>query len=154
MIDEKTSDVPLLRYSEVDLRRWIGYFTKAEPSECVLRCVGLLAEWQCGTHHITDYINVKKIDWQHPFLLSVCYRGDLATFDFDNLTRLVFLAHDLLIRVELCGASNRYIRLHLHPRGMRDGGMSERHPTAIAALELFRKHHKTGLVPEVAAKVP
>lgn len=133
--------VPLLQYDEEDLRRFIGYYTNAEPSDAVLRCLGLLASWVGGTHHIRDHMSVNRVDWTHPWHVSICFRCNVSTFDFDLLTRLVFLAHDLLIRVDLEGASTRYFRLMLSVRHKRQGEVNERHPTIEGALAKWRERH-------------
>jgi hypothetical protein len=119
-----------------ELLRWIAYHTDVTPSEAVLRAFDLLVAWVGGTHHIEDCISLRSkknpIRWDHPYMLDVCYSGQMATYDFDELTRLVFLAHDCRVRVELRGAG-----LYLHPR-KRNGGMSERHPTVEQALSQWR----------------
>ena len=63
----------------------------------------------------------------------------MATYDGDMLTRLVFLAHDDMIRVEISGAGGQNFRLAIHPRICREGGrFYERHPTIEAALDRWR----------------
>lgn len=134
--------VPLLDYDLDDVLKWIGYHTRIValvPSDAIIRCVGLLASWTGGTHHIKDHISIAKIVWDDDRMLHCTTRNTLSTFDFDNLTTLVFLAHDLLIRVEISPASNREIRLMLFPRHTRDGGTSQRHPTVRNAVDRWEK---------------
>lgn len=59
----------------------------------------------------------------------------LATFDFDNLTRLVLSAHQNCVRVEI-GPAMRRIKIMIHPR-QREGQMYQRHPTIEQAIERF-----------------
>jgi len=80
-----------------------------------------------GEHHIPG-----KID-DGCFYLSVRYRGAMATYDFDELTRLVISAHEHAVRVQLSGQPPNYLRIMLHPRD-RDGVMSKRHPTLAQAI--------------------
>ena len=55
-------------------------------------CKATLAEWAGGEHHL----NTVK-----PFGAGVCvnHMGDLSTYDFDGLTRLVILAHRDGVRI-------------------------------------------------------
>ena len=61
----------------------------------------------------------------------------LASYDFNQLTRLVFLAHDLAIRVEIKPAM-RYLRIVLHPRD-REGSIMTAHPTIETVLAEHRR---------------
>lgn len=86
-------------------------------------CVDVLAKWLGGHHHLPA---VKE--WGNG--VAICYAGDLSTFDFDRLTRLVILAHAKAVRIELNGAAPRYIRIIAHRRKHDPNGeMYERHPT-------------------------
>ena len=76
---------------------------------------------------------------------SVNHYGDLSTFDFDALTRLVFLAHDKAIRVEVSNSGPRMVKISIWRR-VRNGEMWARHPTIEQALELWRKYHPLVLV--------
>lgn len=69
---------------------------------------------------------------------SVNHIGDLSTFDFDKLTRLVFLAHDRCIRVEVSNSGPRMVKISIWKR-QREGSMWQRHPTMEQALEQWRK---------------
>lgn len=85
-----------------------------------------------GEHHIPGKLKPAGWGW------SVTYLGELASFDFDGLTRLVFLAHDRCVRVSVSSAGPRRVCIMIHPRA-REGGMSQRHPTLEHAIALFRK---------------
>lgn len=88
-----------------------------------------------GRHHIPSG-GVKEwgLGWE------VNFYGDLSTWDFDVLTRLVFLAHDRAFRVELGNGGPRRIKIIIHKR-VRTGGISERHPTIDEALERWRERN-------------
>lgn len=95
-------------------------------------CVEMLAHVRRGHHHINGKI--------HPWGSGIkCnhYQG-WATYDFDQLTRLVVLAHDYAVRVEVVASGPQMIGLVLHKR-KREGAMHERHPTIEEAIEAFRK---------------
>lgn len=64
-------------------------------------------------------------------------RGEMATFDFNQLTRLVVMGHDRCIRVGIDAARNGIIRITIWKR-QREGSMSERHPTLEQAIEKIR----------------
>lgn len=91
------------------------------------------SEFYGGEHHIPGY-KPKRFG---PGWCVNHDRGDLATFDFNQLTRLVFMAHDKCIRVGLNAKRNNIIEIAIHKR-QREGGMSERHPTLEQAIEKFR----------------
>lgn len=63
----------------------------------------------------------------------------LDTFDFDHLTRLVFLAHEARIRCEVRVHGPRCFLLVFHQRG-HEGGISERHPNLDEAVAEFRQY--------------
>lgn len=115
------------------------------PSETGLRVAELLERWQ-GLHHMESSA-MKKVNWSNTLYQTVVLSsigtpgGALATFDFDDLTRLVFLAHDLCIRVSIEPCNPKHLRLMFHPRRERDGGMSIRHPTIETALERWRENN-------------
>jgi hypothetical protein len=96
----------------------------------------------CGEHHIPRS-GVKE------FGLGWCvnHYGDLSTFDFDRLTRLVFLAHDRCVRVEIRSSGPRMVKLCIWKRSGRTGEIWSRHPTIETALDMWRKYHPVAEVP-------
>jgi hypothetical protein len=93
----------------------------------------MLADAMGGFHHICAPIK--------PFGRGIAaspWSDRFSTFDSDRLTRLVFLAHDRAIRVEVKSSSPYRIKLVLFKRG-RDGGISNRHPTLEQAIEVHRR---------------
>lgn len=102
----------------------------------------LLNDLYVGIYHI--HPEVTRVDWAEKHHIEIILRGCWATYDFDNLTRLVFLAHDYGLRVQLDARAPGYVRLMFHRR-TRDGGYSERHPSIEAALADWREIHKDQL---------
>lgn len=103
----------------------------------------LLGEAWCGIYHLYEsQRSVRRTDWSDSYCieLSVPTSG-LATFDLDRLTRLVFLAHDRAIRIELCGSAPRLVKLQFHRRNGREGRLSERHPSVEQALAQHRERY-------------
>jgi hypothetical protein len=64
--------------------------------------------------------------------------GDLSTFDFDVLTRLVIAAHDECVRASVCASGPNMVKIRVWPRFGREGNISERHPTIEKAIATFR----------------
>lgn len=97
------------------------------------------AEFYRGAHHIPAYK-------PKPFGYGFCVnhdRGDLASFDFCQLTMLVVMAHDKCIRVSVDAARNGIIKIAIWKR-KREGSMSERHPTLEDAVKTIREFNNNG----------
>jgi hypothetical protein len=75
-----------------------------------------------GVHHIPGKIK----DWGFNGWY-VTYYGDLSTFDFNTLTRLVLLAHKFRMRVEITSGGPRRVNIAVHKR-TKEGNISTRHP--------------------------
>lgn len=61
-----------------------------------------------------------------------------ATWDFNNLTKLVVWGHDEMIRVEVIPSGPNMVGFALWKRHSREGNMGERHPTIETAIEMLR----------------
>jgi len=88
-----------------------------------------------GEHHIPSDVKPHGRGWK------IQAYGDLATFDFDLLTRLVFLAHDRCIRVAIIPGGPGRVGVAIWKRYGRNGNFSERHPTIKCALVNWRMKH-------------
>lgn len=86
------------------------------------------AKFYRGEHHFPSEIMPYGEGW------SMSHPGTLSSYDFDDLTRLVFLAHDRCIRVEVSQGGPGRLRIAIWQR-KREGSMYERHPTIEQALE-------------------
>ena len=111
-------------------------YRKPWMSDDQWECYQLLADLYLGFHHVHGAVH----EWGNGIKFNT-HITRLASTDFDGLTRLVFLAHDRMIRVEVVPSGPRMIGLTLHKRHRRDGGMSQRHPTIEQALEAWRRHN-------------
>lgn len=97
------------------------------------QCYELLCDLVRGEHHLIGKV-------------TECGRGihfgmrcrSLATYDFDDLTRLVVMAHDRMIRVEIVPTGFGTIGIDLHKRHTRDGEMFKRHPTIEDSIARVR----------------
>lgn len=95
-------------------------------------------QWQCflmlcdiyrGPHHVQGKVKPAGTGIELNTRL-----GSFATFDFNDLTRAVIMAHDRMIRFEIMPSGPGLLKLHLHKRHQREGRMFERHPTIEEAI--------------------
>jgi len=96
-------------------------------------CYSMLAEVVDGFHHIYNEVR----PWGDGIQTSIY--GGWSTYDFDQLTRLVVLAHDKIVRVEIGSSGPNMFRLILHKRHTREGRITEKHPTIEDAIERIRE---------------
>lgn len=108
----------------------------AQMSPLGISVADMLGEVFLGIYHIER--SVFRTDWTNPNFIEITISGSMSTFDFDVLTRLVFLAHHCSIRVEVQPASPRYLRLIFHFR-KRFGRGWERHPSLDDAVAAFKE---------------
>lgn len=123
----------------------LKYWCDGQPSEVGKRVALMLALWACGSHHL-DADRMRHADWKNPRFIEIIFDSStigecLSTFDGDAPTRLIFLAHDHGIRVELTPSNRNSLRLMFHPRGGREGSIWYRHPTIEQALARWREAH-------------
>jgi hypothetical protein len=109
-------------------------FTKAQAEEFFGEVFG-------GKHHIPGDVKEFGRGWK-----VNAYGGWLSTFDFNNLTRLVMLAHDRCVRVEIMQGGPGRVGIGIWQRRTRTGDMTERHPTMEQALADWRKHYPAATV--------
>ena len=90
-----------------------------------------------GIYHLPASV-VAKTDWCDRRAISVVIPDhNLATWDFNYLTKLVVLCHDAALRMEIEACNFRYVRLVFSQR-KRTGGFAERHPTLEEAAADIR----------------
>lgn len=86
-----------------------------------------------GAHHIPGY---KPRQFGSGWYVNHD-RGGMATYDFNQLTRLVVLAHDRCIRAEISALTPSMIRIAIWKR-KREGDMAERHPELEDHIKAIR----------------
>lgn len=121
------------RYLRDTLRRY--GVTRFGPAG--LRCADLISQWVRGFHHFPGRKDPARLDWTQGHL-EFRYYGDFSTHDWNALTRLVFLAHDLAIRAEVRPCNMQQVTVLLQPRA-RGTGLVEEHPTMEEALVRWRE---------------
>jgi hypothetical protein len=75
--------------------------------------------------------------WAHG--IAIPWKNDLATWDFNGLTKLVFLCHEARIRCEIRPNGFHGLLLCFWPR-KAEGGMAERHPNLAEAVATFHDY--------------
>lgn len=107
------------------------------------QAVEFFSELYFGEHHIParGYCGQHGVREFGPGSWYVNHYGDIATYDYSFLTRLVFLAHDRCVRASVQNGGPRRIKIVIWQRDKREGSMYERHPTIAAALDEWRERH-------------
>lgn len=113
---------------------WIKAAYKCEMSEFGIRVADLLGKVFQGIYHLAGPA-LKRVDWSDNYRVELhlveSYASDLATYDFDLLTRLVVASHDQCIRISIAPHTFRCVKLLFHSRKRADGqlNISQRMPT-------------------------
>ena len=82
---------------------------------------------------------VTSWDWNYGWgAVSVLWKRELSTFDFDSLTTLVLLCHEARMRLCVESAGPRMMRLTFWQREAT-GSWAKRHPNIDEAVAAFRK---------------
>lgn len=95
-------------------------------SDDQLLCLFVLGVFAQGFHHLPP---VKR---EGAYAISIQWRGDLSTFDYDGLTRLVLLAHQWSVRVSIKQGGPGSVKVFVSRRQPCDDdskSLFERHPT-------------------------
>jgi hypothetical protein len=116
---------------------WIASNYHVTPSAFGTAVANLLGDLFSGIYHI-ESPSLGEAQWGHDQYIRVCVYGELATYGFDLLTRLVVLCHDRHIRCAVQAAAPGYLRLCFMPRE-REGDISHRHPTLDQAARVIRE---------------
>lgn len=82
-------------------------------------------------------VNWERSIWSERHLIVQLSHRTLATWDFMELTLLVFLAHEARVRVSISAVARNYLDVSFHER-QAEGGMSQRHPSLEEAVADFR----------------
>jgi hypothetical protein len=123
---------------------WIIGSLKIQPSPLGIAVADILGLVYYGIYHL-EGCHLEKVNWTHPDYIRVqLNRGmDLASYDFNELTKLVALAHDLCIRVQVSGHGMNALRLTFTPRDRNADSMMRRHPTMEEALAAVRSTYQS-----------
>ena len=86
-------------------------------------------------------ISWETVYWE-PRCIAVNWRNSMSTFDFSQLTKLVFLCHEARIRADISPKGFRHVEIMLSERS-HEGSMSARHPDLAEAVADFRGYFPT-----------
>jgi hypothetical protein len=118
------------------LRQNYGIAMNADQERC-LEVLCALGPLYCLEHHLVGK-RTDRFELLQPNGLAVRFRGDLATFDADALTRLVVRAHAKCVRVAISPSSKWSVWVILHARKPDGVNFYDRHPTLADALERYQ----------------
>lgn len=118
---------------------WVKGALKKEMSPLGERVADLLGQAFLGIYHIS--YSLKKVNWADPWLIEFNYYGRLCTYDCDELTRLVVLSFDMMVRIEIAGVGPGYLKLRFWKREHREGAQSSRIPHIEDQLAMYRRHY-------------
>lgn len=104
-----------------------------EPFE--VRAEKLLSRVFRGMHHVSS---LKKT----PTYWTCSECGDMSTYDFDTLTRLVLAAHEYCCRVEIKQGGPQRLKIIVSPRIPKtdETMIYECHPTIEQAIEKWNSY--------------
>ncbi|NUP08381.1 MAG: hypothetical protein HOW73_20215 [Polyangiaceae bacterium] len=92
-----------------------------------------------GKHHIPEK-GVRDEGGGSWYVAHYNAGAGLSSFDYDDLTRLVFMAHDRGVRVSLHSSAPNYVKIRIsHQRSRPPGDMSTVHPTLEQAVDKWRE---------------
>lgn len=111
----------------------VEYYRKDWMSDDQWECAQLFARVVGGFHHVNS--DFKK--WGSGIKINSHSRA-WASFDYNNLTKLIVLGHDEMIRIEVVPSGPNMVGFALWKRHKRKGGMAERHPTIEEAISTIR----------------
>ncbi len=99
-----------------------------------------------GIYHMNT-TSLRKVDWTDPYYIRVTLPSGLsmATVDGNMLTKIVVLAHDRMLRVDILSVGPRYLALLIHQRHnrLREDGISRWCPTLEDHAAIIRKNYGT-----------
>lgn len=98
--------------------KWLHHLYKGEFSE-LGKTVAWFLDEMWGLHHI-NRTSLKKVGWNNVPWIEVVFDRSMSTVDNDDLTRLVVIAHQMMLRVNLQGVGPGYVKLAFHQRTCRD----------------------------------
>jgi hypothetical protein len=139
----------MTRYQGADwMQRQLSALNQINPrkhpdrklSSLGVKVADFLGEWQFGIYHLHQK-ELLKVDWSNSHHIEISmFSSAMSTFDFNDLTRLVFLAHEMALRVQVSPSTHNHMRIIFHERthGPGDGNLLH-HPTLDAAVNLFKQ---------------
>lgn len=97
---------------------WLQHMYAGEFSE-LGKTVAYFLDEMWGLHHLSN-TSLKKMDWSDDNSINIIYGNSMSTVDHNDLTRLVVIAHQMMLRVSLRGVGPGYVELMFHQRTNRN----------------------------------
>lgn len=95
-----------------------------------------------GIYHL-DHGALMRAEWWDEYCITVAVQSStLSTWDFNRLTALVVVCHDLGLRLSICAHGPRMVGLMFHQRTTRSGGFSERMPALDEHVAMLRRGYE------------
>ena len=124
------------KYSGAD---WIKDTFKVNLSTLGEKVADVLGQVYQGIYHIDKLI--RKVDWGNKTCIEVPIDGQLSSYDNAQLTLLLILCFDNMLRVEISARTFRLITLRFHVRKTRDGRLFERLPELDTLINDLREKY-------------
>lgn len=123
------------RYVNHDAAGWVARNTR-KPMSKLGQTVAHIIGISCGG----IYNAVPKptnVDWSSERYIQVSIHHGLSTYDFNELTNLVFLCHEARVRLSILQSSPGRVALGFSPRRIC-ASMAEHHPNLDEAVATLR----------------
>ena len=95
--------------------RWLQSHQDFSVSRFGVKVANVLGQSFLGIYHIDDAVLSKKVLWGSFVVICVTIHGQISTYDFDVLSRLVFCCQKAGIGVSLHGSFKGYTKLVFSP---------------------------------------
>jgi hypothetical protein len=131
--------------------KWIEEKHKIKVSKFMLTVLSILSKTFGGLHHTDATNNWKKKDFiQTRYIEYSDFRDHFSTFDYNELTKLVLLAHEKGIRISIgvnrdSSRNKRLILSFANRMGVRKGCISKRHPSLQELVKTYFPKDKSEL---------
>lgn len=100
-------------------------------------CFEMLCDLFYGAHHVFGIVRPSRKNGI--VINSSNCSNHFGSFDYNNLTRAVVMAHDRMIRFSIEPSGPGMLKLSFHKRCSRDGDMAQCHPELEVAVDKIRK---------------
>lgn len=118
---------------------WLERQIKHPLSALGRAAANLLGDVYLGIYHIAGPA-LYRAAWTDRDCVQVSLYGELATVDGCELTALVVLAHDRMLRVAISGVGPGYLRVSISKRTCREGPFHARHPDLETHAQRIRDY--------------
>lgn len=115
----------------------IRYFSKGQKLSSIAEKSLIILSYTFGGIHHLDWKQRQKFRYTDEINTDYVLYGNMATWDSNQLTTLVVLAHELAVRVRIAPHSFKYLKITFWER-TREGQNHNRHPSMDEVLKYWR----------------